>query len=91
MRRISEKQKAELSLRKKIKAELMQEQLEKVGYIYCVQCRGKPDFRGIQLRHKVALSKGGKTELGNVELWCGKCHSKNHGIHEAEELKTYWD
>ena len=79
---ISEKQKAELVLRRWLKAKLMQEQLKAVGYIYCSTCGRRPDWRGLAIHHKTSLAQGGKTEKSNLILLCGRCHSELHGIVE---------
>ena len=71
-----ERRKAELSLRKKIKAELMKQQLDAVGFIFCQSCKRKPDWRGISLSHIISLSRGGVTQLDNCILECYDCHSK---------------
>ena len=81
---ISNKQSKELMLRRKIKAELMNEQLRVNGYIFCMTCSKKPDWRGISLSHIIPLSRGGKTERGNVILECFACHNnKRHGLREV--------
>ena len=80
-----ERRKAELMVRKRIKAQLMKEQLDAVGFIFCENCGNRPDWRGISLAHRIPLSRGGKTEKSNVRLLCFKCHAtKNHAIHEVE-------
>ena len=88
-----ERRKTELALRKRIKAELISEQIKAVGYIYCTTCRQRPDWRGITLSHIIPLSRGGKTERSNVILEDYPCHIRFEKKPElrAEELKKYWD
>lgn len=74
MKQVSKKQARELAKRRKVKRELIEEQLEEVGYTFCVKCGGQPDFRGIQLCHEISLSQGGKTNKKNCYLGCGHCH-----------------
>jgi len=69
IRRVSDKQKAELALRRKLKAELIAEFGDD-----CMHCGGRPDWRGIQLIHKIPLSRGGKTSRENCRIWCAPCH-----------------
>jgi len=77
---ISDKQKIELALRAKIKRELIEEFRNK-----CMICGNPPDWRGIQLCHKKALSQGGLTTKANCYLGCGSCHSwKDHHIKEVK-------
>lgn len=83
IKQVSTKQVAELAERRKLKQLLIDEQLETVGYTHCQTCgrtiyRVQPGY--LELAHIVALSRGGKTELGNVVLEgggfvCG-CSSK---------------
>jgi len=90
---ISDKQKDELALRRKLKAELIKRQLDTVGFILCETCGRRPDWRGISLSHKVSLSRGGKTTRENCLLECYPCHEKFEKKPElrAEELKKYWE
>jgi len=74
------KRQRELKLREKVKAELIFEQLEGSGHVYCTACRKLPDWRGIDLSHIVALSQGGKTTKENTLLLCRDCHEKKHHI-----------
>jgi len=77
---ISDKQKIELALRARIKKELIAEFGNR-----CMVCSGTGDWRGIQLCHKISLSRGGKTTKENCYLGCGKCHfTKDHHIKEVK-------
>jgi len=49
----------------------------------CEICRGPGDFRGLAIHHKVLRSRGGKDELSNLILLCGRHHSEAHGIREV--------
>jgi len=49
----------------------------------CEVCRSRGDFRGLAIHHKVKLSQGGKHELSNLILLCGRHHAKEHGIKEV--------
>jgi len=48
----------------------------------CAKCKQKPDWRGLQLSHAIPLARGGKTDAGNCQLLCARCHSARHGIIE---------
>ena len=83
IRKVSLKQQAELDLRKRIKAELMFEQLMTAGYIFCMTCQKRPDWRGISLSHIIPLSRGSPTTRENCLLECYRCHSLAHKIKEV--------
>ena len=85
LNKVSDKQKIELALRKKIKAELMLQQMKAVGYIFCMTCGERPDWRGISLHHQKFLSRMGETQVDNVKLLCYNCHSIAHGIREVKD------
>ena len=91
--KVSDKQKIELALRRKIKAQLIQEQLKTIGYIFCMTCCKRPDWRGISLSHIIPLGRGGKTTRENTILECYNCHTRFEKKPElrAEELAKYWD
>ena len=82
---VSSRQKIELDLRRRIKAELISEQLKTVGFVYCVRCGQKPSWEGIDLSHKISLSRGGKTEIGNCQLLCRNCHMIHHKLKVAND------
>ena len=73
IRKISQKQKKEIALRRKLKAELILESGNK-----CMVCGKPPDWIGLELVHKKALSQGGKTDKENLILACHKCHMENY-------------
>jgi 5-methylcytosine-specific restriction endonuclease McrA len=75
--KVSAKQSNELTLRTKIKADLMDKAQGK-----CMMCGNPPDFRGLHLHHITHLSQGGKTQQDNLLILCAKCHSLEHGIKE---------
>jgi len=80
MKQISDKQRVELALRARIKREFIEEFGNK-----CMVCGGTGDWRGIQLCHKIPLSRGSKTTKENCYLGCGKCHfTKDHHIKEVK-------
>lgn len=75
LRRVSSKHKAELTRRSALKKKLMRvSPTDSSGRPLCWKCGGLPDFRGIQMVHKLPLSRGGKTDESNCELWCAPCH-----------------
>ncbi len=78
LKRVSKKQSAELRKRDKLRQELLEECKG-----LCMRCGQKPDWRGLSLAHKIALSQGGKTNRENCELWCGRDHSIDHHIREV--------
>lgn len=81
LRQVSPKQKAELAKRRKVRAEL-----EKQAQGRCQHCGRLPDWRGLQMVHKIPLSQGGKTTIENCELWAAPCHFGPDG-HRTEMPK----
>ena len=77
IKRVSQKQKAELALRAKLKKELITQYGER-----CQECGSLGDWRGISLSHTIPLGRGGKTQIDNLELLCYPCHSLRHHIVE---------
>ena len=72
LKKVSDKQKLELELRARLKAEL----IEQFGG-HCMTCKDKNrDWRGITLSHIIPLSRGGKTTRGNCLIECLNCHEK---------------
>jgi len=81
LRKVSRKQTQELNRRRKLKAELLAE----IPDGKCPVCGKFPDFRGLQLVHRKALSRGGLTERPNCYIACGRCHfTVEHGIREKD-------
>ena len=79
LRGVSDKQKKELALRSKVKMQLI--------FMFgnkCMICGKRPDWRGLSLSHEIPLSQGGKTDVFNCKLRCGRCHSAEHGIKESD-------
>ena len=75
IRRVSDAHKAELARRGSLKKKLIRIGItDGSGRNLCWHCLNRPDFRGLQLVHKQALSQGGKTDETNCELWCAPCH-----------------
>lgn len=69
--KVSTKQAAELRERSRLRTLLLNEQLDTVGYPHCSTCGREVRMLGpgyLELAHIIALSRGGKTELGNVIL-----------------------
>ena len=88
IRKVSEKQEKELAKRRRLKAELISElSVDARDRKICPQkCKGCDRVNilwpGLELIHKKALSRGGKTERSNVELGCQQYHGeKYHGAH----------
>ena len=76
LKKVSKKQKEELALRRKLKAEM----LEECDYT-CMTCDNLYlDWRGLSMHHKKKLSQGGKTEKSNISILCGHCHDIAHGL-----------
>jgi len=72
IRKVSDKQKLELALRRKLKRKLMAEYGE-----HCMTCNDKyRDWRGISLSHIIPLGRLGKTTRENCLLECYPCHEK---------------
>lgn len=78
LRKVSNKQKAELAKRRKVRAEL-----EVIAGGHCQHCGRLPDWRGLQMHHKKKLSQGGETSVENCELWAAPCHFGKDG-HKTE-------
>lgn len=79
LNKVSDKQKKELALRLKLKAELIAECGD-----HCMTCHDRRrDWRGLSLSHIIPLSRGGKTTRENLLLECLPCHSLRHGIRET--------
>ncbi len=86
MKRITEKQKAELLRRRKVKAKLLDLcPTDSAGRYLCPQCGKLPDFRGLQLCHEIPLSQGGRTSFKNCYLGCAPCHGGPDG-HRTENV-----
>ncbi len=80
----SEKGKAEIKKRQVLKAYLIAEYGE-----HCMSCLDlNRDWRGITLSHIIPLSRGGKTEIGNVLLECYPDHEKFEKKPELREVKN---
>ncbi|KKN60084.1 hypothetical protein LCGC14_0535530 [marine sediment metagenome] len=76
LKRVSNKQKKEVALRSKLKKELLEEQIAEHGFTFCMTCGGPGDWRGLSLSHIIPLSRGGKTERGNVIIECYPDHQR---------------
>jgi len=68
--RLTPEYRKELALRSRLKKELIAE----MEFPHCMVCKTTGDIRGLSLAHIVPLSRGGKTERGNVEILCYDCH-----------------
>jgi 5-methylcytosine-specific restriction endonuclease McrA len=77
--KISKKKAAE----KRIEAELRAKLLEEHGNV-CMECGRNSQWPGLSLHHIVFKSRGGKSEIGNVQNLCQSCHSKKHGLRIIE-------
>ena len=87
IRRVSNKQKAELALRRRLKTQLIREgPHDDSGNPLCQHCGGYPDFRGLQLVHLKSLGTGGKTTRENCKIWCAPCHFGPDG-HRTEGMR----
>lgn len=75
--------KVERPLRKRVRALLLKTQPRIGDIVLCAHCGQRPDWRGLQMHHKVHLSRGGKTSVENCELWCAPCHMNSHGLREV--------
>jgi 5-methylcytosine-specific restriction endonuclease McrA len=52
----------------------------------CEHCRELPDFRGLEIHHLTPKGMGGtheEYEDNELEVVCGKCSAKYHGIRET--------
>ena len=70
---ISDKKKIEKGIEAELRAKLLEEHGHK-----CMEC-GKYNV-GLSLHHIIFKSRGGKSEIDNVENLCISCHSRKHGI-----------
>jgi 5-methylcytosine-specific restriction endonuclease McrA len=65
------------------KEQALKQELASKGGGLCQLCGHPPDFRGLSKHEIVFRSHGGDpTDITNVQLICGKCHSLAHGITE---------
>lgn len=55
----------------------------------CELCNSPPDWRGLAPHEEPFRSHGGKVSLKDSKMVCGKCSSKEHGIHEVDS-KPQW-
>ena len=83
--KVSAKQKKELALRGRLKKQLLKECNN-----LCMNCGGTGFPFGLTLSHIVALSRGGKTERGNLEILCLDCHNKFEKHPERRENALEW-
>ena len=78
----ADRRQIELKRRRLLKGQLI---IESGGR--CQTCGQRPDFKDgrgeLHLSHIISISRGGKTEGGNVLVECRKCHNKRHGIKEV--------
>ena len=65
-----------------ISKKLRQRVIARAGGL-CEVCRTRGDFRGLAIHHKIKRSQGGKHELNNLILLCGRHHAEAHGIREV--------
>ena len=77
---ISPGYRAELAERKRLKNQLLDEQLVQFGYNFCPECGITNHWLGLQLVHIKPLAQGGLTERANLKLLCNSCHAFTHGI-----------
>jgi 5-methylcytosine-specific restriction endonuclease McrA len=75
--KISKKRKVEMGIEAELRAKLLEEHGNK-----CMQCGRVAPWPGLSLHHIIFKSRGGKSEIGNVENLCQSCHSMKHGIKE---------
>jgi len=80
LRKVSNKQRKELALRAKVKSELLDK-----GHV-CHDCGRSTNY--LDLHHVNFLSRGGKTEEGNVILLCRECHMKRHNLKVADDRQS---
>ena len=85
IRKVSARQMIELGRRVRLKQQMLREIAKEGERPLCVRCGQLPDWRGIQLVHRVPLSRGGKTTRENCELWCAPCHFGPQG-HRTEGM-----
>jgi 5-methylcytosine-specific restriction endonuclease McrA len=78
LKKVSTKQRAELARRRKVRMDL-----EVIAGGRCQHCGRLPDWRGLQMHHKIPLSQGGETSVENCELWTAPCHFGSDG-HRTE-------
>jgi len=65
-----------------ITKKMRQKVLDRAGNL-CEVCGGPGDFRGLAIHHRVMRARGGKDQLDNLILLCGRHHSEAHGIREG--------
>jgi 5-methylcytosine-specific restriction protein A len=75
LKHISAKKQKQVVEERKLKKQL----IEQSGGV-CQECGKAPDFRGLQVHHKIFRSHGGKSDSENCIAICGDCHDRAHGI-----------
>jgi len=81
--KISAKQKVKNKQQEEVKQQLIEQMLEKDGYLHCSNCGRNFDFRGGAPHHKIFKSHGGENSVENENILCGFCHSQFHHIKEV--------
>ena len=77
--KLKPKRRLELDNRRKLKQILIAELPDNL----CPVCGTAPDWRGLQLCHRKALSLGGKTDRENCYIACAHCHfTVDHKLRE---------
>ena len=71
---ISPRYRAELAERKRLKNQLLDEQLEEFGYNFCMTC-GRSGL-WLSLSHVIPVSRGGETSKDNCILEDIFCHQR---------------
>jgi len=80
LKAVSEKQTIELAKRRLLKFQLFNEQKGrcKCGKIMTYYHEASDNYP--HLSHTIPLSRGGKTEKGNISVLCAECHGEKHGL-----------
>ena len=73
-----------------VKKSLKRRLLKQQGGV-CKLCKGMgtgdSGYNPLEPHHKIPVHKGGKTEEGNLEILCRKCHVKEHQKDIQENLQ----
>jgi 5-methylcytosine-specific restriction endonuclease McrA len=77
---ISKKKQIEKGIEAELRAKLLEEHGQK-----CMEC-GRHNV-GLSLHHIIFKSRGGKSEINNVEQLCQTCHSRKHGIRVVGDIQ----
>lgn len=79
---------SQLGIEGRLRAKDLREFFDRVGW-KCAYCGKKLNHLDISIDHKIALSKGGKNEISNINPSCMTCNKRKHTKTPQEFLSTF--